>query len=62
MLIKMAAMTDGWNSKREASNNQHDLCTIDKKETIPGGCNSQGRLAITNIILALFKVPLRRKR
>ena len=48
---------DGFNSKREASNNQHDLGAIDKKEMIPGGWNSQGRQAILIIILALFKVP-----
>ena len=27
---------DEWNSTREASNNQHDLGAIDKKEMIPG--------------------------
>ena len=32
---------DGWISKREASNNQHDFCAIDKKEMIPGGWNGQ---------------------
>ena len=32
---------DGWSSKREASNNQHDIGAIDKKEMIPGGWNSQ---------------------
>ena len=28
---------DGWNSKREASNNQDDLGAIDMKVMIPGG-------------------------
>ena len=37
----MAAMTDGWNSKREASNNQHDLGDIDKKEMIPGAMSEK---------------------
>ena len=32
---------DRWNSKREASNYQHDLGAINKKVMIPGGWNSQ---------------------
>ena len=32
---------DGWNSKRESSNTQHDLGAIDMKVMIPGGWNSQ---------------------
>ena len=43
-LLKMyckKTIPDGWSSKREASNNQHDLGAIDKKEMIPGGWNSQ---------------------
>ena len=31
----------GFNSKRESSNNQHDLSAIEKKEMIPGGWSSQ---------------------
>ena len=32
---------DGWNIKREASNNQPDLGAIDMKVMIPSGWNSQ---------------------
>ena len=32
---------NGFNSKREASNNQKDYGTIDMKVMIPGGWNSQ---------------------
>ena len=32
---------NGFNSKREASNNQNDYGTIDMKVMIPGGWNSQ---------------------
>ena len=42
---------DGWNGAREAGNHQHDLGTIDKKETIPGGWKSQERQELLNIIM-----------
>ena len=61
MLYKKDMNPDGWNSKWEAGNNQHELGAKDKKEMIPGGRTSQGRQAVLNIVLALFKVPLRRK-
>ena len=31
--------TDGWNSEKDARNNQHELAAIDKKEMIHGGWN-----------------------
>ena len=40
---------EGWNIKRQDNSNQDELGTIDKKEMIPGGWNSQGRQEILNI-------------
>ena len=41
VLQERETIPDGWNSKREASNSQHDFGAIDKKEMIPSGWSSQ---------------------
>ena len=53
----------GLNSKREASNNQHDLDAILKtrKRLFLVDGIVRGRLAMSNIILALLTAPWRRK-
>ena len=61
MMEERKSNRDGWDSKRGAGNNQHVLGAIDRTEIIPSGWNSQGRQAILNKVLVLFKVPWRRK-
>ena len=52
---------NGFNSKREASNNQNDYGAIDMKVMIPGGWNSQRDVSNVYHNPAFLKVPWRRK-
>ena len=61
MLQEKKINPDGWNSQREANDNQHNLSAIGKKEIIPGEWNRHEMQAILNIILALFQMPWRSK-